>query len=169
MQPWRSLVSCSDGGYYLCRVSGRLRSGIRSRNQDAGPDDHSSRGPSRYPLYASKQKLIMLSRTSIYCHYLCYIPSCIRAPQMVRYRSVLDSGLGIAIHEPLWIKRWSPTFNCTASWGAHEGIVLSSIITHSAQSDAFVLVSGANDGFVKVTCHCHSSLAYITFLSDLGH
>ncbi|KAF9235175.1 hypothetical protein BU15DRAFT_78272 [Melanogaster broomeanus] len=48
------------------------------------------------------------------------------------------------------IQRWSPSFNCTASWKAHEGIVLSSIITQSTQANGFVLVSGANDGFVKV-------------------
>ncbi|KIJ14910.1 hypothetical protein PAXINDRAFT_12180 [Paxillus involutus ATCC 200175] len=48
------------------------------------------------------------------------------------------------------IQRWSPSFNCTASWKAHEGIVLSSIITQSTQSNGCMLVSGANDGFVKV-------------------
>ncbi|KIJ60273.1 hypothetical protein HYDPIDRAFT_117355 [Hydnomerulius pinastri MD-312] len=48
------------------------------------------------------------------------------------------------------IQRWSPSFNCTASWKAHEGIVLSSIITQSTQASGFELVSGANDGFVKV-------------------
>ncbi|KAH0832219.1 glutathione degradosome [Lanmaoa asiatica] len=47
-------------------------------------------------------------------------------------------------------ERWSPTFNCSASWSAHEGIVLSSIVTHSSQANGFVLVSGANDGFVKI-------------------
>jgi WD40 repeat protein len=47
-------------------------------------------------------------------------------------------------------KRWSPTFNCTASWSVHEGIVLSSIITHLSQADGFVLLTGANDGFVKI-------------------
>ncbi|KAI9568340.1 hypothetical protein HD554DRAFT_2260263, partial [Boletus coccyginus] len=48
------------------------------------------------------------------------------------------------------IQRWSPTFNCTASWSAHDGIVLSSIVTHSSQTNGFVLVSSANDGFVKI-------------------
>ncbi|KAF9219228.1 glutathione degradosome [Gyrodon lividus] len=48
------------------------------------------------------------------------------------------------------IQRWSSSFNCTASWKAHEGIVLSSIISQSTQADGFLLVSGANDGFVKV-------------------
>lgn len=65
-------------------------------------------------------------------------------------------------------KRWSSTFNCTASWSAHEGIVLSSIITHSAQSNALVLVSGANDGFVKVSCLTRSFRPCITFHLVLG-
>ncbi|KAH7885115.1 hypothetical protein F5I97DRAFT_1810763 [Phlebopus sp. FC_14] len=48
------------------------------------------------------------------------------------------------------IQRWSPSFNCTASWRAHDGSVLSSLITSSADANGFVLVSGANDGFVKI-------------------
>ncbi|KAG6372816.1 hypothetical protein JVT61DRAFT_7223 [Boletus reticuloceps] len=48
------------------------------------------------------------------------------------------------------IQQWSPTFNCIASWSAHEGSVLSSIVTHSFQANTIVLVSGANDGFVKI-------------------
>ncbi|KAG6333727.1 hypothetical protein ID866_5355, partial [Astraeus odoratus] len=48
------------------------------------------------------------------------------------------------------VQRWSPSFNCTSSWKAHDGIVLSSVITQSVEANGFVLVTGANDGFVKV-------------------
>ncbi|KIM66941.1 hypothetical protein SCLCIDRAFT_109662 [Scleroderma citrinum Foug A] len=48
------------------------------------------------------------------------------------------------------VQRWSPSFNCTSSWKAHDGIVLSSSITQSAETDGFVLLTGANDGFVKI-------------------
>lgn len=66
-------------------------------------------------------------------------------------------------------KRWSPTFNCTASWSVHEGIVLSSIITHLSEADGLVLVTGANDGFVKVFYPFHSPHSFITLHPDLGH
>ncbi|KAI6129690.1 glutathione degradosome [Pisolithus croceorrhizus] len=48
------------------------------------------------------------------------------------------------------VQRWSPSFNCTSSWKAHDGIVLSSVITQSTEANSFVLVTGANDGFVKI-------------------
>ncbi|KAI6042632.1 glutathione degradosome [Pisolithus marmoratus] len=48
------------------------------------------------------------------------------------------------------VQRWSPSFNCTSSWKAHDGIVLSSVITQSVEANGFVLVTGANDGFVKI-------------------
>ncbi|KAI5989043.1 glutathione degradosome [Pisolithus albus] len=48
------------------------------------------------------------------------------------------------------VQRWSPSFNCTSSWKAHDGIVLSSVITRSTEANGFVLVTGANDGFVKI-------------------
>ncbi|KAH7913441.1 glutathione degradosome, partial [Hygrophoropsis aurantiaca] len=48
------------------------------------------------------------------------------------------------------IQRWSSSFDCTASWHAHNGIVLSSTITRSADRKGFFLVSGANDGFINV-------------------
>jgi len=48
-------------------------------------------------------------------------------------------------------QRWSSSFDCTASWQAHDGIVLSSIVTRSPDCKSFCLVTGANDGFVKVS------------------
>lgn len=48
------------------------------------------------------------------------------------------------------VQRWSPSFNCTSTWKAHDGIVLSSVITQSTEANGFVLVTGANDGFVKI-------------------
>ncbi|KAL4080831.1 hypothetical protein J3A83DRAFT_4153384 [Scleroderma citrinum] len=48
------------------------------------------------------------------------------------------------------VQRWSPSFNCISSWKAHDGIVLSSSITMSTETNGFVLVTGANDGLVKI-------------------
>ncbi|OBZ71455.1 putative di- and tripeptidase DUG2 [Grifola frondosa] len=70
------------------------------------------------------------------------------------------------------IQRWSASFDLTASWHAHDGIVLSSIFTRlsslppplsrsehdtllgskvtSVQDERFVLVTGANDDLIKV-------------------
>ncbi|KAJ3559316.1 hypothetical protein NM688_g421 [Phlebia brevispora] len=61
------------------------------------------------------------------------------------------------------VQRWSASFNLTASWRAHEGIVLSSMITRLSDSidqngehadkhshERFVLVTGANDDQIKI-------------------
>ncbi|CAL1713399.1 unnamed protein product [Somion occarium] len=53
------------------------------------------------------------------------------------------------------VQRFSATFDLTASWPAHSGIILSSIITHVKLSSGkggrgkAVLVTGANDDFIK--------------------
>jgi di- and tripeptidase len=60
-------------------------------------------------------------------------------------------------------KRWSAQFTCTASWRAHAGIVLSSIVTNTTPSSTlcgadgekvvnrgWCLVTSANDNEVKV-------------------
>ncbi|KAF9462984.1 hypothetical protein BDZ94DRAFT_1259816 [Collybia nuda] len=50
-----------------------------------------------------------------------------------------------------WIKRWSASFDCTASWKGHEGIVLSSAITHcDGKENALRLITGGNDDYIKV-------------------
>ncbi|KAF9568808.1 glutathione degradosome [Agrocybe pediades] len=50
-----------------------------------------------------------------------------------------------------WIKRWSASFDCTASWKAHEGIVLSSIITKTTLSEtSFSFITGGNDEHIQV-------------------
>jgi di- and tripeptidase len=50
------------------------------------------------------------------------------------------------------IQRWSGAFNCISSWQGHDGIILSSVITRMGpNSDSFSLVTGANDGAIKVT------------------
>lgn len=48
------------------------------------------------------------------------------------------------------IQRWSNGFDCLGSWEGHKGIVLSTIITSSDDGGSY-LVSGANDGFIKVS------------------
>lgn len=48
------------------------------------------------------------------------------------------------------IHRWSSSFDCTASWRAHDGIVLSSVVSCSSDRKSYCLITGANDGFVKV-------------------
>ncbi|EJC98016.1 Zn-dependent exopeptidase [Fomitiporia mediterranea MF3/22] len=48
------------------------------------------------------------------------------------------------------IQRWSASFDCTASWHAHDGILLSSVITRSVKSDSWRLVTGGNDNCIKL-------------------
>ncbi|KDR82660.1 hypothetical protein GALMADRAFT_58317 [Galerina marginata CBS 339.88] len=50
------------------------------------------------------------------------------------------------------VKRWSASFDCTASWQAHHGIVLSSIVTkrNSTHDNGFHLITGGNDEYIKV-------------------
>ncbi|KAF8574208.1 Zn-dependent exopeptidase [Ramaria rubella] len=62
-----------------------------------------------------------------------------------------------------WVQRWSAQFACTASWRAHAGIILSSIVTNTPissplfdapndkiASETWNLVTGANDNDVKL-------------------
>lgn len=62
-----------------------------------------------------------------------------------------------------WVQRWSGSFECTAAWRAHDGIVLSSIIacdpstsctssspSSSPASNPFVFVTGANDSTIRL-------------------
>ncbi|KAL1683459.1 hypothetical protein EV122DRAFT_201331 [Schizophyllum commune] len=46
------------------------------------------------------------------------------------------------------VRRWSASFDCTASWHAHDGIVLSSIIC--ARNQWAQLLTGGSDHFIKV-------------------
>lgn len=50
-------------------------------------------------------------------------------------------------------KRWSASFDCTASWKGHDGIVLSSVITHrnGTEDNVLRLISGGNDDYIKVS------------------
>ncbi|KAF9454810.1 glutathione degradosome [Macrolepiota fuliginosa MF-IS2] len=47
------------------------------------------------------------------------------------------------------VKRWSASFDCTASWKAHDGIALSSIIT-KRNGHGVCLVTGGSDSNIKV-------------------
>ncbi|KIY71497.1 Zn-dependent exopeptidase [Cylindrobasidium torrendii FP15055 ss-10] len=46
------------------------------------------------------------------------------------------------------ILRYSESFDCTASWEAHDGIVLSSVIT--ASGPGYILLTGGNDDNIKM-------------------
>ncbi|KAI0317637.1 Zn-dependent exopeptidase [Amylostereum chailletii] len=50
------------------------------------------------------------------------------------------------------VKRFSDTFDCTASWCAHDGIVLSSIVSKktTVEGDEYRLITGGNDAAIKV-------------------
>jgi di- and tripeptidase len=47
------------------------------------------------------------------------------------------------------VKRFSGSFDCTASWHAHEGIVLSSVIIDRTDTNC-LFVTGGNDDHIKV-------------------
>ena len=48
-------------------------------------------------------------------------------------------------------QRWSASFDCTAESDGHtDSIILSSAVTYSEESGQFQLVTGANDGYIKV-------------------
>lgn len=151
-------------------MSGRIRSGIRSRDQDTSPNSHHPGGRPECSSYALKQKLIILcqnidilSLSMVHSElYTCSSDGQIQVGAQTRSGHPNNTNLR-------GLKRWSSAFNCTASWGAHEGIVLSSVVTCSSEANGLVLVSGANDGFVKVSCPSHSSRSYITLHPDLGH
>ncbi len=52
---------------------------------------------------------------------------------------------------PIPVQRYSDTFDCTSSWDAHSGIVLSSIVTRGTDPAEFELITGGNDGAINVT------------------
>ncbi|KAG6811024.1 hypothetical protein H0H92_009327 [Tricholoma furcatifolium] len=49
-----------------------------------------------------------------------------------------------------WIKCWSASFDCTASWRGHDGIVLSSFVDTNPYTSSCRLVTGANDNYIKL-------------------
>lgn len=81
-------------------------------------------------------------------------------PLYVAFRSLQcvstrqDSGeWEVASTEPFlkYCQRWSASFDCTAESDGHPGsTILSSVVAYSGESGQFQLVTGANDGYVKV-------------------
>ena len=66
------------------------------------------------------------------------------------------------------LQRYSDTFDCTASWNAHSGIVLSSIITRNPDAGEFELITGGNDGAINVILLDTSRHPILTHLYTLG-
>lgn len=66
-----------------------------------------------------------------------------------------------------YYQRWSASFDCTAESDGHtDSIILSSVITYSDESGQFQLVTGANDGYIKVRtrgCPCDSILILLRY------
>jgi len=48
-----------------------------------------------------------------------------------------------------YLKQWSTSFDCLATWKAHDGIVLSSVVTRHSDG-FFCLVTGGSDSNIKV-------------------
>ncbi|KAJ4481002.1 hypothetical protein J3R30DRAFT_3656697 [Lentinula aciculospora] len=71
------------------------------------------------------------------------------------------------------VKRFSGSFDCTASWHAHDGIVLSSLITGRTDNNNYMLVTGGNDDNIKVINLLYQALNTIpdllVFGPDLEH
>ncbi|CAA7261422.1 unnamed protein product [Cyclocybe aegerita] len=65
--------------------------------------------------------------------------------------SMLDSDLYTCSANG-WVKRWSASFDRTASWQAHQGIALSSIIArrNGSNESGFCLITGGNDDHINV-------------------
>lgn len=62
-------------------------------------------------------------------------------------------------------QRWSASFDCTAESDGHtDSIILSSAVTYSDESGQFQLVTGANDGYIKVFSWRSLSNSSLTFL-----
>jgi len=60
-------------------------------------------------------------------------------------------------------QRWSASFDCTAESDGHtDSIILSSAVTYSEESGQFQLVTGANDGYIKVCARYFSSNSTLT-------
>ena len=96
----------------------------------------------------------------------CFV--CFQDPDVLSL-SMLDTDLYTCCANG-WIQRWNAQFVCTASWKAHEGIILSSIIASTCTSTTsprlledgeaecvdsekekgWYLVTGANDNDIKI-------------------
>jgi len=62
-------------------------------------------------------------------------------------------------------QRWSASFDCTAESDGHtDSIILSSVVTYCDESGQFQLVTGANDGYVKVCIRYSSSNPTLTLI-----
>jgi len=72
-----------------------------------------------------------------------------------------DSGTQKVVGAESFLKyhqRWSASFDCTAESDGHtDSIILSSVVTYSEESGQFQLVTGANDGYIKVWLRYSSS------------
>ena len=79
-----------------------------------------------------------------------------------------DSGGRKVVGAELFLKyhqRWSASFDCTAESDGHtDSIILSSVVTYSEESGQFQLVTGANDGYIKVCARDSSSRSALTAL-----
>jgi di- and tripeptidase len=79
---------------------------------------------------------------------------------MARCRQVVGGLPRCFLLMSLPIQRWSGSFTCTASWKAHDGIVLSSIVVPSSSTveapttsgvlAKWTLITGASDNHIKV-------------------
>lgn len=90
----------------------------------------------------------------------------LRPLQRVGERS--DSGERKVVGVESFLKyhqRWSASFDCTAESDGHaDSIILSSVVTYSEESGQFQLVTGANDGYIKVCARDSSSDSALTAL-----
>ena len=95
-------------------------------------------------------------------------------PLYVTFRSLQrvgkrpDSGGWKVINAESFLKhhqRWSASFDCTAESDGHtDSTILSSVVTYSEASGQFQLVTGANDGYVKVCARDSPPNSILMFL-----
>lgn len=130
-------------------MPGRLREDSGFGDKNFCSDGHSSRGMMRSHRSAFSW-LIRLETVRVLIYYHCQFSTviCILAQLMVVLRSVKHpDSAKLYFNSPF--QRWSASFDCRASWKAHDGITLSSIITKRKGCEV-CLVTGGNDSNIKV-------------------
>jgi hypothetical protein len=162
----RHSLPCHPRGYHIRRLPGWLCPRMGLTDQYFHPNHHRS-GGRRPPIFVSSCCI----SGYIECGHLVALHPRIRPLRLFRqWTSQGNSSFARCHHVLTLLQRYSDTFDCTASWKAHSGIVLSCIITRGADPVGFELLTGGNDGAINVWLQHISSTSdcYLPFMSRSG-